>query len=116
MDDSQFEGLAEGTLARLQTAIEAAAGGAIDTDLIGGILTLEVEGGRTYQINKHLPSQQLWLSSPVSGAWHFAWRAGSSGAGQEQSGAWIATRGGERLQDLLARDLSQSLGEAIKLG
>jgi iron-sulfur cluster assembly protein CyaY len=109
MDASQFETRADAALARLQEAVEAAAGDAVDAELVGGILTLELAGG-VYQINKHLPNRQIWLSSPVSGAWHFAWQAGEDGAG-----AWRATRGGERLEDLLGRELSESLGEAVAL-
>lgn len=108
MDSSQFEARAEATLARLQSSIEAAAGDAIDAELVGGILTLELEAGGVYQINRHLPNRQIWLSSPVSGAWHFAW--------SEADGTWRATRGGEGLEALLERELSQSLGKAIALG
>jgi len=108
MDDSQFEARADAALARLQEAIESVAGDAVDAELIGGILTVELEEGGVYLINKHLPNRQIWLSSPVSGAWHFAW--------DEDGGAWRATKGGERLEDLLGRDLTESLGEAVTLG
>ena len=109
MDASQFEARADAALARLQQAVESAAGDAVDAELVGGILTLELEAGGVYQINKHLASRQIWLSSPVSGAWHFAWSEG-------EGGAWRATRGGEKLEDLLGRELTESLGEAVALG
>jgi frataxin len=109
MDDSQFEARADAALARLQEAVESAAGDAVDADLVGGILTLELEKGGVYQINKHKPNRQIWLSSPVSGAWHFAWH-------ESDGGTWRATRGGERLEDLLGRELSESLGGAVALG
>ena len=70
MDDSTFESLADRTLARLQTQIEDALDN-VDVDLRGGILTLELEDGRQYVINKHMPNHQIWLSSPISGAAHF---------------------------------------------
>ena len=108
MDASQFEACADAVLARLQQAVESAAGDAVDAELVGGILTLELEAGGIYQINKHLASRQIWLSSPVSGAWHFAWS-------ESEGGAWRATRGGERLEDLLGRELTESLGEAVAL-
>jgi frataxin len=107
METSQFESFADKTLARLQAAIEDAEGG-LDADLVGGILTIETESGAKYLLNRNAPNRQLWLSSPVSGAWHFAW----SDVGQ----AWLSTRGGERLEDLLARELSEATGEAIELG
>ena len=73
MDASQFESRADATLARLEQALEASAGDGLDIELVGGILTLELEAGGIYQINKHSPNREIWLSSPVSGAWHFAW-------------------------------------------
>ena len=108
MDASQFESLADATLTRLQAAIEEQSGGDIDAELIGGILTLELESGAKYVINKHGPNQQIWLASPRSGAWHFAWSA------DEQ--AWLSTRGGDRLEALLSGELSQASGHSLDLG
>ena len=112
MDASQFESRADATLARLEQALEDSAGDGLDIELVGGILILELEAGGTYQINKHSPNREIWLSSPVSGAWHFAWQEGAGGAG----GAWRSTRGAEQLEDLLGRELSAALGEVIALG
>ena len=78
MDASQFESRADATLARLEQALEAAGDG-LDIELVGGILTLELEAGGIYQINKHSPNREIWLSSPVSGAWHFAWSEDEAG-------------------------------------
>jgi len=107
METSQFESLADKTLARLQAAIEDAEGD-LDVDLVGGILTIETESGAKYLLNRHGPNRQLWLSSPVSGAWHFAW--------SDESQAWLSTRGGERLEELLARELGEATGKAIDFG
>ncbi len=108
MDANQFESLADTTLARLQTAIEDAASVHLDAELVGGILTIETESGAKYLLNKHGPNRQVWLASPVSGAWHFAW--------SEDDQAWLSTRGGERLEELLSRELSEACGEAIRIG
>jgi frataxin len=107
MENSQFESLADQTLARLQAAIESA-GGELDAELVNGILTIETGSGGKYLLNRHAPNRQIWLSSPVSGAWHFAWSA--------ELQAWISTRGGERLEELLGRELSEAAGEAIDFG
>jgi frataxin len=106
MDNSQFESLADATLSRVQTAVETA-GGSLDAELIGGILTIEMESGGKFLLNKHGPNRQIWLSSPVSGAWHFAW--------SEDDQTWMSTRGGERLEEVLGRELSAAAGEAIQL-
>ena len=106
MDNSQFESLADATLGRVQIAVDAADGN-LDAELVGGILTIELESGGKFLLNKHGPNRQIWLSSPVSGAWHFAW--------SEDDQAWISTRGGERLEEVLGRELSDAAGEAIQL-
>ena len=56
----------------------------VDSDLINGILTITLHNGQQYIINKHTPSQQIWLSSPFSGAHHFYYNQDIS--------SWINTR------------------------
>ena len=95
MDASQFESRADATLARLEQALEASAGDGLDIELVGGILTLELEAGGIYQINKHSPNREIWLSSPVSGAWHFAWsEPEGSGARPGARSGWKTSWGG----------------------
>ena len=48
----------------------------------GGILTLALEQGGQYVINKHGPNKEIWVSSPVSGAAHF----------KHADGRWTSTR------------------------
>jgi frataxin len=105
MDESAFHTLADRTLARLQSAMEAALGDDAEVDLRGGILMVDLDDGRQYVINKHAPSRQIWLSSPVSGAAHFAH--------DPASGAWRSTRGGAGLTDLLATELAAAVGHEI---
>lgn len=100
MDETSFERLAERTLARLMAAVEDALGDQAEVDLQGGILTIVLEAGGTYLINMHRPNRQIWLSSPKSGAWHFD---------LAPDGDWVATKGGERLAGLLARELGRPL-------
>src|SRR5258708_7620412 len=97
MSASAFESLADSLLAALEEGI----GERADAELQGGILTVEGDaksGGGTWVVNKHAPTGQIWLSSPQSGARHYAFDAGS--------GQWKDTRGGP---DLLAH-LSAELG------
>ena len=94
MDDREFDTLASATLARLAERLEAALDDA-DVELREGILTIELDDGRQYVLNKHAPSREIWLSSPVSGAHHFA----------GDGGAWRSTRGGGTLAALIADEL-----------
>jgi iron-sulfur cluster assembly protein CyaY len=96
MSEKAFESLADDLLAALEEGI----GGHADAELQGGVLTVDGEEG-TWVVNKHAPTQQIWLSSPKSGARHYAFDAGS--------GQWRDTRGG---MELLAH-LSAELGVAL---
>ncbi|MBS0222010.1 MAG: iron donor protein CyaY [Proteobacteria bacterium] len=93
MIDSAFERLADSLLDALEDGIADH----VDMERQGGVLTVEGEDG-TWIVNKHAPTRQVWLSSPRSGARHYAFDAGS--------GLWQDTRGGG---DLLAT-LSAELG------
>ena len=102
LDEARFQTLADGTLDRLMAAAEDALGARAEVDLEGGVLTIAVAAGGRYVVNKHGPMRQLWLSSPVSGAWHFAWDEGAAD--------WRSTRGTETLAEVLARDLAEAPG------
>lgn len=99
MDERAFEGLASATLVRLAERIEDGLDAA-DVELRGGILTIELADRSQFVVNKHAPNRQIWVSSPVSGAAHFAW------SGE----AWISTRGPERLETMLAAELAELTG------
>lgn len=96
MTHSAFETLADSLLATLEEAL----GDHVDAELQGGILTVEGDAG-TWIVNKHAPTQQIWLSSPVSGARHYAYDAGL--------GQWQDTRGGGDLLTVLGAELGVEL-------
>lgn len=107
MDVSDFERLAEETLDGLFEAIDAAIGDSVEVDFDNGILTIELEGGRQYVINKHAPTQELWVSSPLSGAAHYAYNP--------EAAAWVSTRGDAVLATVLAAELSEVSGQSVDL-
>jgi frataxin len=107
MNPTEFESLADALLSQLFDAIEAASSDRAEVDLEGGVLTLEVEGTGTWVLNKHAPMQQLWLSSPRSGAHHFA--------REEGHGRWLSTRGGGELMALLKAELEAALGGPVAI-
>jgi frataxin len=96
MSDSSFESLADSLLEALEEGI----GNVADAELQGGVLTVEGDAG-TWVINKHAPTRQIWLSSPKSGARHYAFDQGS--------GLWRDTRGPGDLMTTLAGELGAIL-------
>lgn len=107
MDTAAFEDLAEETLERLFDALDAAVGDDADVDFDSGILTIELEDGRQYVINKHTASKEIWVSSPVSGAAHYAFNL--------EAGTWISTRGGDVLSQTLSAEFGKITGKNVSL-
>ena len=106
LDESRFATLADRTLERLAEAVDEQLGDEVDADLLGGILTLSLPGGGQYVINKHAPNREVWLSSPVSGAAHFAW----------DGEAWRSTRAPHAsLLPLLEGELAARFGRKLTL-
>jgi frataxin len=65
-----------------------------DVDLLEDSLAVHLHDGKQYLLNKHGVTQQIWLSSPYSGAHHFALK----------NGHWHCTRTDKRLEDLLHQE------------
>lgn len=105
--DAQFERRAEAELQRLMARIDDALGDSVDVEYQNGILTLELADGGQYVINRHGPNREIWLSSPQSGAWHFAY--------DEAGDAWRSTRGAEILTAILNRELAAVTGTDPRL-
>ncbi len=51
--------------------------GEIELDIEEGVINFAVSAGKKYVLNKHAASQQIWLSSPVSGAHRFSYEPAS---------------------------------------
>lgn len=105
MDERAFETLAGETLARIAERLEDALCDAADVEFRGGIVTIDCADGRQFVLNKHAPSREIWLSSPVSGAVHFA----------RSADAWVSTRGPDLLEARLAADIAAATGIDVQL-
>lgn len=67
-----------------------------DVDINSQELVLRCESG-IYQVNYHGVTQQIWVSSPVTGAHHF----------QLKGDVWVSTRcDTKKLWDILTEELS----------
>ena len=103
MTMNDYHSLADQTLAAYEDAlIEADVKGEVDVELQDGILTITMEDGRQFVLNKHAPTQQLWLSSPISGASHHRY--------DEPGRKWVSTREGDPLHMLMVNDVSVACG------
>ena len=103
--DSGFETKVQGVLDRIAAALEDAGADDLDVDLTDGVLTIEDERRRVWVVNRHVPLKQIWLSSPVSGAGHYAW--------SPEAGHWAATRGGPPLEEVLSAELGALVGRPV---
>jgi frataxin len=92
MSEQAFETLADSLLEALEEGL--------DGELQGGVLTVEGEAG-TWIVNKHAATRQIWLSSPKSGARHYAF--------EQAKGLWQDTRGGADLLTTLSGELGVAL-------
>tara|TARA_B100000513_G_scaffold184009_1_gene104349 strand:- start:132 stop:461 length:330 start_codon:yes stop_codon:yes gene_type:complete len=107
LDESTFARIADETLESYMDVIDEALGDQADIDLEGGILTIELDDGGQYVINKHAPNKQIWMSSPKSGATHFDYN------GDDET--WCCTRSGVRLDETLAAELAALTGVTVSL-
>lgn len=103
LSETSFMMVAEATLNRLVDMIELCdEDGQLDIELESGILTVALPSGKQFLINRHKPSMQLWLSSPLSGGLHFDYN--------EVTKAW-ELKDGRRLDTLLRAELETMLAE-----
>ena len=105
--DSEFIAAADGTLATIGLALDAALEtGNVDADwsLNDGILEIECADGSKIIVNRHVPNREIWVAAR-SGGHHF----------KAEGGRWRDTRGNEELAAALTRLLKAQGGLVVKL-
>jgi CyaY protein len=104
MNESEFETLADETLARIERALDASG---IDADVEvkgGGVIEIEFDNGTKIVVNRHSVAQEIWVAAK-SGGFHFRWNGM----------AWRDTRDGTELFAALSRLVSAQGGQAVLL-
>ena len=103
LSDTAFTALAEAALSRLANAMELLdEEGEIEVELLNGVLSIDLPSGRQFIVNRHMPSHQLWLSSPLSGGLHFGY--------DEQAQDWMLSDG-RKLESLLKAEVETLMAE-----
>lgn len=103
MTETEFIELAESTLQRIQSAVEAVDDD-LDVDRQGNVLTIAFDDGFQIVINMQTPTRQLWLAS-LKGGHHY------ERSGQE----WLDTCSRHSITEDLSALLTQKFGRVVKL-
>jgi len=104
MTESEFELLADATLAALERAFEEAAPDA-DVRLKGaGVLEIEFDDGSKIVVNRHTPAREIWVAARAGG-FHF----------RREGAEWRDTRDGTELFAALSRLASAQCGAPVLL-
>ena len=101
MTESEFNRLADETLARIEQSLDGCDAD-IDYETNGGVLELSFGNGSKIIVNRQTAAQEIWVAAK-SGGYHFLWR----------EGAWRGTRDGEELFAALGRYASEQAGERV---
>ena len=78
----------------------------LEIDLVDNNLTIEFDDEKVFIISIHEPTQQIWLSSPLSGAHHFY------PVNESDPLVWISTRNKEiNLFEIIEREIINALDD-----
>ncbi len=95
-DSSTFHKIADNLLQTIADSIENKDTDS-DVEYLQGVLNIELGDGRKYVLNKHEPTKQIWLSSPISGSHKFKY--------DESNNRWIGHEG-EDLSKLIYSEIT----------
>lgn len=97
MNEAAFIRFVTNYLDTLLEKIETSYWSVVECELNEGVLKVQTEAKGIFIINRNIPRQELWLSSPFSGGAHFTYS-------QEQ---WVNTRTQDPFEPLLFKELDQ---------
>jgi CyaY protein len=103
LDESAFHTRVDAVFAAIEEALDGSDAD-IDSDISGGILTLEFESGSKVIINRQTFNREIWVAAK-SGGFHFRFDGTD----------WLDTRSQERLDALLSRVMSEQSGNVMSI-
>lgn len=104
MNESEFNGLAEETLDRIEGALETCNADLDCSREADGVLEIEFDDGAKIVVNRHAAMQEVWVAAR-SGGYHFRWDGKS----------WRDTRDGAELMRALSALISAQAKARIDL-
>jgi iron donor protein CyaY len=105
MDDQQFQSHSEPAMDALKRSlIEAEESADIEVEDQSGALHISFDDGNRFVISPNSPARQIWISA-LATSFKLDW--------SEPAQAWILSKSGETLKDLVARLINQQLGENL---
>ena len=103
LDESTFHARVDGVFAAIEAALDDGEPD-IDSELSGGILTLEFDNHSKIIVNRQTFNREIWVAAK-SGGFHFRFDGAS----------WRDTRSSELLESLLSRVISEQCGAVISI-
>jgi CyaY protein len=103
LQESEFHERVDAVLETIETGLEAAEAD-IDSEINGGILTLEFADRSKIIVNRQTPNREIWVAAK-SGGFHFRF----------DGAVWRDTRTNESLESLLSRVISAQSGDVIPI-
>lgn len=103
MTETEFLEVSEALMQRVENAVDEA-GLDVECDRSGNVLTIEGDSGEQIVINRHGPTQQMWLATRKGGL-HF----------ERCNERWVNTRDATDFQDALSDALSFVCEESVQI-
>ena len=103
LDESAFHTRVDAVFAAIEAALDDGASD-VDSEISGGILTLEFANGSKVILNRQTFNREIWVAAK-SGGFHFRF----------DGAAWRDTRSNEQLESLLSRVMSEQSGNVMSI-
>ncbi len=103
LDESAFHARVDAVFSAIEAALDTAESD-IDSEIAGGVLTLEFINHSKVIINRQTFNREIWVAAK-SGGFHFRF----------DGAEWRDTRSGESLQALLARVIAEQGGTVMSI-
>lgn len=97
---------ADACMADVQARLDVFDPDELEADLASGVLKITFAQGGNCVLNRQSAASQIWLAEGAS-AWHFT--------RDDDTGAWLDTKGRGTLIEILAQIVARRLGRAVRL-